>query len=317
MENTLNTADEELEWLFRADEVVMSMWVKQAAASRDGPRLATLVHYYLLNAGRKQAFTSTNTVAAYRQAVTYFLAWCGDEQVNLLQPAKRDLSLYVVYLKSRPNRGRGRTGGLASSTIAQYLVAANALYRALEWSGVMDGAVPALVHVPQNLTRSVVRNPPYVNELDHVLEGTPPHIQALLLLCAHAGLRITEALSVRSGDIRDHLLVVAGKGGKSRRVPLSARLRQVLKSLQVVEPGGRYFAWSYDQAYHRMKMAFQRAGVPWRGFHAARKSAATRLYRQTRDFTRVAIFLGHESADTTRRYVALDEDDLSLEVENW
>ena len=68
-----------------------------------------------------------------------------------------------------------------------------------------------------------------------------------------------------------------------------------------------------------MGLAFRAAGHgdAWRGFHAARKHSGTRLYRATRDFTRVGVFLGHASVDTTRRYGALEENEVQNEVEDF
>ncbi len=68
-----------------------------------------------------------------------------------------------------------------------------------------------------------------------------------------------------------------------------------------------------------MQKAFRAAGRAdaWRGFHAARKHSGTRLYSATKDFTRVGLFLGHSSVDTTRRYVAVEQDDVASEVEGF
>ena len=140
---------------------------------------------------------------------------------------------------------------------------------------------------------------------------------ALLLLCAHSGLRITEALGVTRADLQDRLLEVRGKGGKVRRVPLGARVRGALDGLPPLDADGHLFSWTYGQATYRTQQAFGRAGLTWRGFHAARKHSGTRLYAATRDFTRVGLFLGHASVDTTRRYVAVESDDVAAEVEHW
>ena len=134
----------------------------------------------------------------------------------------------------------------------------------------------------------------------------------------HAGLRIGEALQVKAADIAGHTLTVYGKGGKVRRVPLGKRVRGALREV-TPQPGGHLFHWSYSQAAYRMRKACTAAGRPgfWRGFHAARKASGTRLYQKVGDFTRVAVFLGHSSVDTTRKYVAVMDDDVSAEVEDF
>ena len=156
-----------------------------------------------------------------------------------------------------------------------------------------------------------------MREIDAVLEHCELRLAALILLCSHAGLRVSEALSTTTGDIQGRSLVVHGKGGKVRRVPLGARVRQALGSLSPVDADGNYFDWDYGQATYRAGKAFKAAGFEWRGFHAARKHSGTRLYQATKDFTRVGLFLGHSSVDTTRRYVAVQDNDVANEVEEW
>ncbi|GAA5441824.1 tyrosine recombinase XerC [Deinococcus caeni] len=125
---------------------------------------------------------------------------------------------------------------------------------------------------------------------------------------------MNEALSVNISDIQGAQLTVHGKGGKARRVPVGKQVRTALAGLPPVHAAGRLFDWSYHQAKYRMSLALRAGG---RGFHAARKHSGTRLYRATIDFTRVGLFLGHASVDTTRRYVALEENDVQNEVEDF
>ena len=82
-----------------------------------------------------------------------------------------------------------------------------------------------------------------------------------------------------------------GKGGKGRRVPLDRRVHT-----------------AFTAAGHRLA---------WRSFHAGRKHSGTRLYRATKDFTRVEFFLRHSSVNPGRRYVALEENDVQSEVEDF
>ncbi len=109
-----------------------------------------------------------------------------------------------------------------------------------------------------------------------------------------------------------------GKGGKIRRVPLSRRLQETLETLppQVDRPGFLLPFKDYWQAARPLKLRFKQAGHgrEWRGFHGARKAAGTRLYTRVGDFTRVGLFLGHASVDTTRRYVRVEAHDVASHV---
>ncbi|PTA66395.1 tyrosine-type recombinase/integrase [Deinococcus arcticus] len=291
----------------------------EAASTYDAPTLVQVTQAYMTSGSRKGARTSPKTLAAYSLAVSDFVPWAQDQGVQLLRPGRRDGGRYVAHLQTRPSQGRGKTGTLSASTVAQYVAGARALYRALRWAGATEAQPFEDIHVPPDPTPGIVKNPPYMREIDEVLSHCDARLAALLLLCAHAGLRVSEALAAKVSDIQGTQLTVRGKGGKVRRIPLGKRVRMAVAGLSPAQIDGRLFDWSYHQAKYRMSLAFRAAGhgQTWRGFHAARKHSGTRLYRATKDFTRVGVFLGHASVDTTRRYVAMEENDVQHEVEDF
>lgn len=291
----------------------------EAASTYDAETLVVVTRAYMTTASLKGARTSLKTLEAYSLAVRDFVPWARENGVQLLRPGRRDGGRYVAGLQTRPSQGRGRKGVLSAATVAQYVAGARALYRALRWAGATEAQPFEDAHVPPDPTPGIVKNPPYLREIDAVLEHCEPRLAALLLLCAHAGLRVSEALSVKVADIQGPRVTVHGKGGKVRRVPLGKRVRAALTGLSPARPDGSLFDWKYAQATYRMRVAFRKAGhgEAWRGFHAARKHSGTRLYSATKDFTRVGLFLGHASVDTTRRYVAVEDDDVQNEVENF
>ena len=291
----------------------------EAASSYDAALLISVTHGYMTTASRKGARTSRKTLDAYALAIKDYVPWARDAGVTLLHPGRRDGGRYVAWLQTRETLGNGKRGKLSASTVAQYVAGVRALYRALRWAGATEAQPFEDAHVPPDPTPGIVKNPPYRQEIDAALAHCDPRLATLLLLCAHAGLRITEALGVKTGDITAGRIRILGKGGKVRVVPLGKRVREALSTLPPLTPEGELFAWDYHQATYRLQKAFKAAGYgdSWRGFHAARKHSGTRLYTATRDFTRVGLFLGHSSVDTTRRYVAVQEDDVAGEVENF
>lgn len=289
----------------------------EAAANYDSESLVLVLLAYMTTASRKGARTSRKTLEAYALAVRDFVPWAWENGVQLLRPGKRDGGRYLAHLQRRPSAGKGKNGVLAAATVAQYTAGVRALYRALRWAEATEAQPFEEVFVPADPTPGIVKNPPYMQEIDVVLPYCDARLAALILLCGHGGLRVSEALLVKKSDWQGQTLVVFGKGGKVRRVPLGARTRKALNELGVLDSAGHYFDWDYGQATYRAGKAFKAAGFEWRGFHAARKHSGTRLYKATKDFTRVGLFLGHASVDTTRRYVAVQENDVSDEVENW
>lgn len=289
----------------------------EAAANYDTESLVLVLLAYMTTASRKGSRTSQKTLDAYTLAVRDFVPWTQSAGMALLRPGQRDGGRYLANLQRRPTAGKGKQGLLSAATIAQYTAGVRALYRALRWAGATEVQPFDEVFVPADPTPGIVKNPPYMAEIDAVLSHCEPRLAALILLCAHAGLRVSEALSLKQADIQGRTLAVYGKGGKMRRVPLGARVRTAMTTIPPLDSDGHYFDWDYGQATYRARKAFKAAGYPWRGFHAARKHSGTRLYRATKDFTRVGLFLGHSSVDTTRRYVAIEENDVSNEVEDW
>ena len=144
-----------------------------------------------------------------------------------------------------------------------------------------------------------------------------PRDRALILLCAHAGLRIEEALTLQWADVDlpgGLLTVRQGKGGKLRRVSLTRSLIQSLQDLPRTDPliGGTQSA-----ARQRLKVIAARAESRYRGWHAFRHYAGTRLVRQTGSLEHAARHLGHASLDTTRVYAKWSDTALPDALANW
>lgn len=297
-----------------SDEALRVRAVK-AARDKNVDELWGLTLAYLTTDTSAGIKTSKHTLRAYRTGIRSLIEHATNNAWNLLRPARRQPGLYVAELSA---------AGRKAATVQARVAAASCLYRALRWAGATDADPFADVKRPKDSTKGVVKNPPYQTDfVQKMLEQASLQEQVLILLLTHAGLRIAEALALRWEDIhlnRRRLLVQHGKGDKARIVPLSARLREALVAWQPDAPIEDVFEFhAYTSAYVRLQKIALKAGVKheFRGFHAGRKYAGTRLYAATKDFTRVAGFLGHEHVDTTRRYVELPEDDLSDIVEDF
>jgi integrase/recombinase XerC len=69
--------------------------------------------------------------------------------------------------------------------------------------------------------------------------------------------------------------------------------------------------------YHRLRRVCERADVDFKGVHALRHSAGTRLYRQTGDLGQVQDHLRHATLDMARRYAKSDRRRLKASLERW
>lgn len=157
---------------------------------------------------------------------------------------------------------------------------------------------------------------------DGVARPTPEHVVRQLLrqpdarigfmgmLGAFSGLRCAEIAQVASadyqGDSCSGSLIVHGKGGKVREVPvvegrLAARLTLV-------------DGWAFPNGYgshltpgHVSRLLSRALPVGWTA-HTLRHRCATTAYAGTRDLLAVGAMLGHSRPETTQRYVRMPDD---------
>lgn len=142
-----------------------------------------------------------------------------------------------------------------------------------------------------------------------------PRVRLMLTLAVRQGLRRGEVAQVHSEDLVEDLtgwtLRVHGKGRKDRDVPLADDVAVQLRAL----PAG----WAFpgpdghlSADYVGVLMARALPGS-WTA-HTLRHAFATKAWRQSKDLLSLAIVLGHARPETTRRYVAVDTDDLRAVV---
>ncbi|MCF3945199.1 tyrosine recombinase XerC [Acidiphilium sp. AL] len=141
---------------------------------------------------------------------------------------------------------------------------------------------------------------------------------ALMALLYGAGLRINEALSLDIADLPPEgaALIVCGKGGKQRVIPLLPIIRTALTDWLRHHPaapdsplfiGARGARLNAGVVQKRLR-DFRRAnGLPEHATpHALRHSFATHLLAGGADLRSIQELLGHASLSTTQRYTDVD-----------
>lgn len=140
---------------------------------------------------------------------------------------------------------------------------------------------------------------------------------ALFTLLYGAGLRISEALSLRVADAKAKVLTVTGKGSKQRQVPLLPEIRTALQAWLDQRPGAKGSdplfigvqggPLSQSVVQKTMMKLRRQLGLPEHATpHALRHSFATALLREGADLRVVQDLLGHASLSSTQRYTDLD-----------
>lgn len=148
------------------------------------------------------------------------------------------------------------------------------------------------------------------------LASRDPRVVLMVRLGCEAGLRRGEVARVHSRDLVSDLtgrtLIVHGKGGRSRLVPLSDSLAEALEA----EGAG----WTFPgQDHGHLSPAWVgtlvgRALPQGVTMHALRHRFASRAYSATHDLVGVQTVLGHSSPSTTLRYVAVPDASLRAVV---
>lgn len=137
--------------------------------------------------------------------------------------------------------------------------------------------------------------------------------RTMLMLIYSAGLRRSEMLNLRIGDVDYHRSIVfirGGKGHKDRQSVLSQNLIPILQQyLNEHKPGFWLFEGADGERYSAsslqkiLKRATKRAGVKKEvRLHMLRHSFATHLLESGTSTRYIQVLLGHESPKTTEIY---------------
>ena len=153
---------------------------------------------------------------------------------------------------------------------------------------------------------------------------------AILLLLWRLGLRAGEvaALTLDDLDWRSGELLVAGKGGRYERLPLSVDVGEALVSylrrrpqiesralfLRVVAPAG---ALRTSAVSGIVRSACRRAGVPSAGSHALRHTFATEMLKRGASLAEIGEVLRHREQKTTAIYAKVDRKTLRPLARPW
>ncbi|MDQ4078075.1 MAG: tyrosine-type recombinase/integrase [Chloroflexota bacterium] len=281
-----------------------------AAQAKDPAELWSLLEAYLATYGAAGAKLSPHTLRSYRGGLTAFLSYANTQAFNLIRPGRDAGARWLRYLEAE---------GHSPATVRVRLAALRMLYRALRWAGASEADPFADVHPARDATAPWDKRSPYLHaDVERLLNTADPKDRVLILLCAHGGLRVSEAIALTWADIDLHrhmLIVKQGKGGKQRPVVLSERLRSALEAVGPAE--GRLLRWSDVRARARLEAVCTRAGVPYKGVHALRHYAGTRLMQQTGNLEHVARHLGHSSIETARIYAKWSDETLREALSEW
>jgi site-specific recombinase XerD len=248
------------------------------------------------------------TRRAYRADLEELAAWLRKRELDLESFDAQAFAAYASELGAdRPGRSPRKLSG---TTLARKLAAVRSLMRAT----LGPARVPELTLSGRRRRRLPHAPPP--EETDAVLaafEGDSPlalRNRALFELVYSAGLRAQEAVDLRLGDVdfEQEALLVRGKGGKERAVPLGEeaafRLRLYLEHGRSHFARGAVDALFLSSRGRPLETSTLRRLLP--NPHRLRHAFATHLLEGGADLRTIQELLGHSSLSTTQIYSHVD-----------
>jgi integrase/recombinase XerD len=278
------------------------------------PKQRDLVGEYLSRLQVERGL-SANTVAAYRRDLARLEAWARSSGKHLHELAQPDISAWLMSLLR---------AGLSPRSAARMLSGASGFYRHLMLDGhvkqnpVDEVDAPAQgSYLPSCLTLDQV-NAMLAAPDTKAVKGVRD--RALLELFYATGMRVSELIGVRVGDVDlpSGVLRCSGKGSKQRSIPVgksaldwvgehlrlsgtASERKQPLFAGRAGRAMTREHAWAIVKRYARA------AGITDVSPHTLRHSFATHLLEHGADTRSVQTLLGHESIATTQIYTHLSD----------
>ena len=262
-----------------------------------------------------------NTLNAYKRDILDFLRFCKNKDHDFLSPNKYILREYLYELSERH---------LSRPTIARRISSLKNFFKFLLKDKVilsLDVSIFKSPKLKRNFPKSIdsdlvakalsslmdAKNDQWINLRD----------RAVMLLLYGAGLRISEALSIKKKDapVGDWLRVV-GKGNKYRDVPLLPIICDGVREYLDLCPydvnedaplflGKRGGSLSPRIIQRRIENLRYELGLPSHTTpHALRHAFATHLLSGGADLRAIQQLLGHSSLSTTQRYTDINETEL-------
>jgi len=267
-----------------------------------------------------------NSLSAYENDLTKLKAWCEKNGYEIEKLTRQDLREWMIDL--------GRTKLLDNSK-RRIVSALRGFYKFL----MIDGHIKINPAENLDLPQKGLYLPKFLNqaEMDQLLAmpdvstETGVRDRALLELMYACGLRVSEAVNAKLGDIdiEGGILTTTGKGSKTRRVPVGSSAVEWVKSyLSIrrkkenteiqnlfVTPAG--MAMNRGSIFELVREYGRKAGLQDISPHTLRHSFATHLVQNRADIRSVQQMLGHADISTTQIYTHMTDAHLRESYERF
>jgi integrase/recombinase XerD len=260
---------------------------------------------------------SKNTISSYSVDLRRFGSFLAGKKKNLKTAIKKDILDFIGTL---------RNDGYTMSTICRYISSIKAFYKYMLTEGIVDNDPSENLQAPKKWER--LPKALSVSEVKELLNAkfsgeTSLRDTAMLELLYSSGLRVSELIAIKQGDINFEagFIRVLGKGSRERVVPVNARAinrtkqyieqerQKTLKKRQsqylFVTKRGRQM--TRQRFWQTLKAVGKQSGIKLSP-HTIRHCFATHLLDGGADLRSVQKMLGHSDISTTQIYTKVTTD---------
>lgn len=283
------------------------------------------VHEYLLYL-RIEKGLAKNSVESYERDLAKLRIWAEKNNLDVVNLTRKDLREWLIDLAGAK---------LSENSKRRLISALRGFYKFLQFDG----------HIKKNPAEDLIAPqkgvylPNFLNETDIENLFAIPDVsgeiglrnRAILELMYACGLRVSEAVDLKIGDIDIDagILTCTGKGGKTRRVPIGKSAVGCLKNYLAVRRKkenieiNNLFATSSGTPIDRqiifkfIKEYAEKAGLEDVSPHTLRHSFATHLIQHSADIRSVQQLLGHADISTTQIYTHITDAHLRKTYEKF
>lgn len=269
---------------------------------------------------------SANTQESYLADIGKLLAYISADGIPAIDVTPRMIRDFFVRL---------RDSGIAPRSQARILSGIKSFYRFLQLDGYMESDPTELIESPKLGLKlpdilSVQEISTLIEQVDlSVAEGQ--RNKAILEVLYGCGLRVSELIDLRLSHVymKEEFVLVEGKGGKQRLVPISEtaikEIRNYLldRNLMMVKKGNEDILFLNRRGskltrvmiFYIIRKQCELCGIHKKiSPHTFRHSFATHLLEGGANLRAIQQMLGHESIKTTEIYVHIDKEFVRSEI---
>ncbi len=284
-----------------------------------------IVKNYFMHLQLERALSS-HTQEAYRSDLEKLMAFAHDQQLELTSLTTNHIHQFLAQLQDV---------GIGARSQARIISGIKAFYKYLELENVIDSNPMELIEPPKvGLKLPEILTLEEIDSLTNSFDRSLPESQrnrTIIEVLYSCGLRVSELLSLKLSQINkeEEYLLVEGKGGKERLVPISnSALHEIQNylldrqhlpiqkgaedTLFLNRRGGKL---SRVMVFNIIKKQCEVCGIKKSiSPHTFRHSFATHLLERGANLRAIQQMLGHSSITTTELYLHLDKEFLRSEI---